>query len=131
MHYTLPSMIDGLTVSASYHQQRCKTELILHYALVYTGVEGLSLSYGEGSRWWWHAGTTSLKVITQSMKASYAYGPVTVAYSDHDHDSNTGTSWPRRYILSNCLTLYLMHISLSYGEEEMIKATAASRCRVL
>ena len=53
-----------------------------------------------------------------SMKASYAYGPVTLAYSDHEYDSNTATSdqdttsYKVSYTVSDA-------ISISYGEEEM------------
>ena len=42
-----------------------------------------------------------MQMLTQtSMKASYAYGPVTVAYSDHEHDViKLWYKRPRRYII--------------------------------
>ena len=60
------------------------------------------------------------------MKVSYAYGPVTVAYSDHEHDSNTATgdqdatSFKLSYTVSDAL-------SVSYAEEE-IDSNAAAEC---
>ena len=52
------------------------------------------------------------------MKASYAYGPITVAYSDHEYDSATATrdqdttSYSIAYTVSDA-------ISISYGTEEI------------
>ena len=59
---------------------------------------------------------------TTSMKASYAYGPVTLAYSDTTHDSNTATadqdvtSYKLSYTVSDA-------ISISYGEEDIASGT--------
>ena len=50
--YTLPAMVDGLSVSASYTPQgsaTAGTESSTAYGLTYTGVEGLSVSYGAGT----------------------------------------------------------------------------------
>ena len=61
---------------------------------------------------------------TTSIKATYAYGPITLAYSDHEFDSNTATkdqdttSYKVSYTVSDA-------ISISYGEEEMESGTAA------
>jgi outer membrane protein OmpU len=93
--YTLPSMVDGLAVRASYQPAGAKDESDTAYSLVYTGVEGLTLSYGSGSNDADAAGTvdgTAANADTTSMKAAYAIGSFTLAYSDHDHDSNTATS---------------------------------------
>ena len=54
------------------------------------------------------------------MKASYVYGSVTVAYSDHENDNNTATSdqkataWKVSYTVSDA-------ISVSYAQEELDK----------
>jgi outer membrane protein OmpU len=58
-----------------------KLSLQLQCALAYTGIEGLSVSYGVGSNDG-SAGTASNADVT-TMKASYAYGPVTVAILNH------------------------------------------------
>ena len=40
-YYTLPSMVDGCTVTCSYHQEEQLVLLLMQ--LAYTGVEGLSV----------------------------------------------------------------------------------------
>jgi len=110
--YTLPSIVDGLSVSASYVPQGSGAASSTAYAATYTGIEGLSVSYGVGEQ-----ETDSAKQgDTTTMKASYAYGPVTVAYSNNDHATETSskdqetTSFKLSYTVSDA-------ISVSYGEE--------------
>jgi len=120
MHYTLPEMVDGLAVSASYTPAGAKDESSSALGLVYTGVEGLTLSYGQGSADGQVAGSggSTANADTTSMKASYVYGSVTLAYSDHSHDSNTATSdqdatsWKVSYAVSDA-------ISVTYGTESI------------
>ena len=130
MHYTLPSIIDGVTLSASYSPNKGLDEADTAYALVYTGVEGLTVSLGKGSNDGDAARTASLtdaNADTTSMKVSYAYGPVTVAYSDHEHDASKAdgtndqdaTSFKLSYTVSDAL-------SLSYAEEEIDSKASAS-----
>ncbi|MDA9025298.1 porin [Candidatus Pelagibacter sp.] len=116
MLYTLPSVVDGLSVSASYTPQgSSSTESSTAFGATYTGVEGLSVSYGSGTN---DAGATDFKADVTTMKASYAYGPITVAYSDHEFDSATATrdqdttSYSIAYTVSDA-------ISISYGTEEI------------
>jgi len=126
IHYTLPAMVDDLAVSASYVPAGAKDESSAAFALVYTGVEGLTLSYGQGAADGQVAGSggTTANSDTTSMKVSYVYDSITLAYSDHDHDSNTATSdqeatsWKVSYAVSDA-------ISVSYGSETIdSKATA-------
>ena len=46
--WALPSMVDGLGVTTSYTGSATGAEATIGYALTYTGVEGLSVSYGVG-----------------------------------------------------------------------------------
>ena len=70
---------------------------------------------------------TDANADTTSMKVSYAYGPVTVAYSDHEHDASKAdgtndqdaTSFKLSYTVSDAL-------SLSYAEEEIDSKASAS-----
>ena len=126
--YTLPSMVDGLAVRASYQPAGANDESDTAYSLVYTGVEGLTLSYGAGTNDADAAGSggTAANADTTSMKASYAIGSFTLAYSDHDHDSNTdtsdqtATSWKVSYTVSDAL-------SVTYGVDTIDdNATAAT-----
>ena len=121
--YTLPSMVDGLAVAASYQPAGANDESDTAYSLTYTGVEGLSVSYGHGSSDGQAKGSTVVNSDTTSMKASYAMGSFTVAYSDHEHDSSTSTldqdatSWKVSYTVSDA-------ISVSYGQDEISKPSS-------
>ena len=126
MHYTLPSLVDDLTVAVSYTPAGALDESSSAFGLTYAGVEGLSVSYGQGSSDGQAAGSggTTTNADTTSMKASYAIGSFTLAYSDHDHDSNTdtsdqtATSWKVSYTVSDA-------VSVTYGTESIdSKATA-------
>ena len=127
MHYTLPSIIDGVTLSASYSPNKGEDESDTAYALVYTGVEGLTVSLGKGSSDGDDVGSggSTANADTTSMKASYAYGPVTLAYSDHDHDSNTDTSDQTAKSMKISYTVSDA-ISVSYATEEIDSKASAS-----
>ena len=119
--YTLPTMVDGLTVMASYQPAGSNDESDNAYALTYAGIDGLSVSYGKGSND--SAAGTASNADATTISATYAYGPITLAYSDHEFDSNTDTadqdttSYKVSYTVSDA-------ISISYGEEEMESGTA-------
>ena len=49
IHYTLPTLLDGLALSASYVPGSGLDESDSAYGLSYTGVEGLTVSYASGS----------------------------------------------------------------------------------
>ena len=120
MHYTLPSLVDDLTVAVSYTPAGANDESSSAFGLTYAGVEGLSVSYGQGSADGDAAGSggTAANSDTTSLKASYAIGSFTLAYSDHDHDSNTdtsdqtATSWKVSYTVSDA-------VSVTYGTESI------------
>ena len=120
MHYTLPSLVDDLTVAVSYTPAGANDESSSAFGLTYAGVEGLSVSYGQGSADGDAVGSggTTANSDTTSMKASYAIGSFTLAYSDHDHDSNTdtsdqtATSWKVSYTVSDA-------VSVTYGTESI------------
>ena len=122
--YTLPSMVDGLAVAASYQPAGANDESDTAYSLVYSGVEGLTVSYGSGSNDSPTGSTTNSD--TSVVAVDYVYGSVTLAYSDHSHDSNTNTAdqdtaaWMVSYTVSDA-------ISVSYGEEEMKSGTAGDQ----
>ena len=109
--YTLPSFADGLSISASYVPTGSAADSATSYAATYTGVEGLSVSYGVGD-----GNSTANDTDATSMKASYAYGPVTVAYSNHEFDTNAANgdqemdSYKLSYTVSD-------ELSISYGAE--------------
>ena len=143
IHYTLPTLVDGVALAASYVPAGANDESDTAYSLVYTGVEGLTLSYGVGSSdqdaaGSYNAGASSAaNADTTSMKASYAIGSFTLAYSDHDHDSNTdtsdqtATSWKVSYTVSDALSVTYAtesiddNATLATSDAEYTKVTAA------
>jgi outer membrane protein OmpU len=114
--YALPEMVDGLAVSASYSPQEGARSSSTAYALTYSGVEGLSVSYGVGEAE--VTAVTNTDVDSTTMKASYAYGSFTVAYSNNDYQTEVAnsdqetTSYKVSYTVSDA-------ISVSYGTEEI------------
>jgi outer membrane protein OmpU len=113
--WTLPSLMDGLNVVTSYNFSAADKEATVGYAFTYTGVEGLSLTYAMGEVGGNAAGTTGADVMT--MKASFAFGPVTAAMSINDYDITSAsneeqTSYKVSYSVSD-------ELSVSYGSETM------------
>ena len=123
MMYTLPSVIDGTSISISFSPRGSNDQSSSAMAFTYTGVEGLSVSYGVGTNNS-TAGTASDADVT-TMKASYAYGPITVAYSDHEFDSNTAT---RDQDVSSMSIAYTVsdEISVTYGTEDFSTGEAST-----
>jgi outer membrane protein OmpU len=111
--YTLPSLMDDLAVTASYSGGAAGVNSTTAFGVVYSGVEGLSLTYAAGEK---GSTTASSSGDVTTMKASYAYGSFTAAYSNTEVDYNsTGnddeiSSFKVSYTVSDDL-------SISYGEE--------------
>ena len=113
MMYTLPSLVDGLSIQASYQPGGEGADSAVGYGATYTGVEGLSITYATGE-------DNSVGNVNDAtmLKGSYAYGPVTVAYSDYEYDAQTDTaddemtSYKLSYTISD-------ELSVSYGQEEI------------
>ncbi len=113
INYTLPTLMDDLSVSASYSPSGAAVESTTAIAFTYTGVEGLSVSYGSGE-----AGSTTATASgdVTTVKGSYAIGSFTAAYSNTESDKDsTGTdeemtSFKLSYTVTDDL-------SISYGEE--------------
>jgi outer membrane protein OmpU len=126
IHYTLPSLVDDLTASVSYSHAAGNDESDSAWALTYAGVDGLSISYGQGSNDAQAAGSggTTTNTDSTTLSASYVYGSITVAYSDHESDSNTSTSDQdaTSYKISYAVT---DDLSVSYGTEEIDSNGAA------
>ena len=126
IHYTLPSIVEDLTVAVSYTPAGATDSSDSAMALTYAGVEGLSVKYGKGSNDGQAVGLggTTTDHDTSSLSASYVYGSITVAYSDHSNDNNTGTSdqeatsYKVSYTVSDA-------ISVTYGVEELDSNGAA------
>jgi outer membrane protein OmpU len=112
--YTLPSLMDGISANISYEPTGEGTESAIQYGVTYSGIDGLSVSYatGDDSAPVGDAGSASV------FKASYAYGPVTIAYSDFEYDT-TGTSSDDDMEGAKITYTVSDEISVSYATEEV------------
>ena len=117
--YTLPSMVDGLSLSVSMSPGRAAQETHTAWGATYSGFEGLSISYGVGD-----SGAPGAVLESSTMKASYAMGPITVAASNTEVDGsgNTNdrevTSYKIAYTVSE-------NLSISYGTETFDKSSSS------
>ena len=114
--YTLPSLMDGLSVFASLNpQEGGVNQTESGYGVTYTGIEGLTASYATTDI---ESGATATSGDHTAMKLSYAYGPVTVGYSKSDHDTGTDSSDTELSAVSIAYTVS-DELSVSYGTEEL------------
>jgi outer membrane protein OmpU len=111
MLYTLPSLMDDLTLKASYSPSGAeKPNSAVAYSVSYAGIDGLTVDWATGE-----SNTVGSEADTTTMKASYAINSFTVAVSNTEHDLSSGnddevTSYKVSYTVSDDL-------SISYGHE--------------
>ena len=110
--YTLPSLMDDLTVRASYSPGSAGGGSATSWSVSYAGVEGLTLDYGVGQ-----TDTIGSEEEQTVMKGSYAWGSFTVGASNttNKYDAAASvdeeiSSWEIAYTVSDDL-------SISYGTE--------------
>ena len=124
LFYTLPSLVDGLTVNASYKPQGSGAESAVGFAGTYSGVEGLSVSYGTTEL---NSGTASTSGDQDVLKASYAYGPITLAYSNSHYDVGAATDATNQETTSMAVSYTVSDaISVTYGTEEIDKGDSTT-----
>jgi len=111
--YTSPELTDGLTLTGSYSPKSSNFTSSIGYGLNYTGVEGLSLSVAEAE----DNTTDSETGDVTTMKASYAYGPITVGASKTDYDGEVSTD-SQEVTSYNIAYSVTENISVSYGTEK-------------
>ena len=115
MLYTLPALMDGLTVKAGYSPGGTGGPSATSWSVGYTGVEGLTVDYAQGQ-----TETIGSEQDHTTMKASYAYGSFTLGFSNTENAYGTDadgtdqdiTSWQVAYTVSD-------EISVSYGQETL------------
>ena len=92
MLYTLPTLVDGVSVKASYVPKGAASDEFdsaVDYAVQYTGVDGLTVGYAMGEN---NAGGGTNNTDNDTMYVKYAYGPVTVGYQSSEIDAATATN---------------------------------------
>ena len=113
--YTLPSVVDGVALALSYVPTSSAVKASsTAYSIAYTGVEGLAVHYASGE----DNGTTGSTADVDTIKATYAYGPISVGYSSTEYDNeNTGADQDQDVESYNISYTVSENISLSYGSE--------------
>ena len=112
--YTLPSFVDGLSLNASYEPTKGGVASATQFGASYSGIDGLTVSYATGD----DSNAQSDPSTGTVLKASYAYGPVTLAYSDYEFDKtgDTGSIDMNGYKVTYTVN---DEISLAYASEEL------------
>ena len=122
--YTSPAVMDGLAVTASWNPSAAAgVNSMLGLGVTYTGIDGLSVSYAtidvEGH-------SAAVEGDNEVIKASYAYGPVTVSYSNFHY--NIGTSAAATNLEMNSMGIsYTVsdELSITYGTETSDKKSVS------
>ena len=82
MFYTFPTLMDGVALTASMSPGSGTTATHGSYAVAYTGVEGLTLKYGQGD-----SGAAGSETTSTTMHAAYAIGSFTLAVANTEADN--------------------------------------------
>jgi outer membrane protein OmpU len=114
LFYTLPTVMDGVSAAISYAPKGTGYESSTAWNIVYSGVEGLTLTYAQGD----DNSTDASEADHTVMKASYAYGPITVGYSESEYDDEVaaGDQSTEAYNIAYTIS---DDLSISYGSEEL------------
>ena len=117
-------MVDGLAVNASLNTAGATGNNALGFNMTYTGVEGLSVSYGQADI---NTGVSTTEGDQTVMNASYAYGPVTVSYTNSDYDTGAANTRALAQEVTSYAVSYTVSdaISLTYGTETIESGLAS------
>ena len=133
LFYTSPDLMDGLTFTLGYDPQvegtsGTGTDGQVSYGVNYSGMEGLSVSFATSDINDHVANASGTNTV---MKASYAYGPVTVAVSEMEHDETTSNGAGDTTITSYALTYTVSDdLSVTYGSETSDRGNATTDIEV-
>jgi outer membrane protein OmpU len=113
LSYTNSNLYDGLAVTVS-HVPHMTGEYssATDWAIAYTGVEGLTLGFASGE----DNATKGSQADVTVYYGKYAYGPITVAYSQSEYDSeSTATAADLDYTAYSVSYTLTDELSISYG----------------
>jgi outer membrane protein OmpU len=114
LSFALPEMMEGLALSASYTPKNSNADSSTAFGAVYTGVEGLTLTYAVGS----DNNNVTSEADHTVMAAKYAMGPVTVAVMQSEYDDAVAAGDQKTDAYSIAYTVS-DELSISYGAEEL------------
>ena len=119
-HYTLPSLVDGVAISASIApSDGTNLETTNSFGITYTGVDGLTIGAAMDE----NSEAGDLQTDFETMYVKYAYGPVTVGYQKSESDSATVadqdefTAYGISYAVSDDLTVSYNESSYDDGTQ--------------
>mgnify|MGYP005991523925 FL=1 len=123
--YTLPTIMDGVSINASYEPQASgnTNDSGMGFAITYTGVEGLTAIYSQSDE---VGATSALSGEQTAWKLSYAYGPITATATGSDFDVQTASSdqdvssYAVSYTISD-------ELSVTYGTETIESGTSGDQ----
>ena len=115
--YTLPSLMDGLSIDLSYKPQGGGVESATGYGISYTAVEGLTAKYSSTDI---ETGVATTSGDHTAWHLSYVYGPVTATVTNSEYDVGTASSDQE---LSSFAISYTIsdELSVTYGEDTIEK----------
>ena len=119
LSYAFPSMMDGLALTASYTPSNGNADSSTALGAVYTGVEGLTVTYAVGS----DNNNATSEADHTVMKATYAYGPITVGYGHSEYDDSVADGDQETEAFSIAYTIS-DELSVTYGVEEISNGKA-------
>jgi outer membrane protein OmpU len=119
--YTSPELMDGLTVTGSFGPKGATTESKTGFGVNYTGMEGLSVKYAVADVV--KGNTATANGDSTVLSLSYAYGPVTLAYSDMQYDIGTATADVDTTAMKISYTVS-DELSISYAQETVNSSKA-------
>jgi len=123
--YSLPSLADGVAISASYATAGENNEGSSAFGTTITSIEGLTINLGISE----NADTIGVSQEQTFMGAAYVYGPITVGVSHNDWDHTTSSSDQETTSFGISYTL-TDSISVSYGQETIDNNTDAADVEV-
>ena len=109
-NYTLPAMVDGVSMEVYYLPSTAGTTSSFEYGLTYTGVDNLTVGYAGGD----NETTATATIESTNLWATYTMDSFTVGVQDNETDSETASadSEFRAYGISYAVN---DELSVSYG----------------
>jgi outer membrane protein OmpU len=122
IHYSNSSLMDGVTVSASYTPSDNQThiESSSDYGVAYTGIDGLTIGAATGEN---NAAAASLDI--SNMYVTYAADAFTVGYQTSESDSETAdadldfTAMGISYAVSDDMSVSLNTSTIDYEDSSL------------
>ena len=109
-NYTLPAMVDGVSMEVYYLPSTAGTTSSFEYGLTYTGIDNLTVGYAGGD----NETTATATIESTNLWATYTMDSFTVGVQDNETDSETADadSEFRAYGISYAVN---DELSVSYG----------------